>query len=402
MKRVLLVLWLFGCNDDYLLPSGGGGDDTDLPAGDGWCAVQSIFRSDCFNCHDASALGGLDLETDPYAALVNHAAAGDAAAVLVVPGDPDASALYQKLIDTQTFGGSMPPGGLLGAAATEVVRAWIADGASDVCEGPIDTTDTDGGASYHPDGFADPIAHGVEAKLQIQECVDCHGADLTGTGPAISCDTCHAPGWRTDCTFCHGDPAEGTGAPPVHISGADDGANASFIPHLVHTQVTDLKRALDCAECHTTPTDVLSPGHLFIADDTPAVAEVVFSAGLSDAARWNGNGQCTNLYCHGTGRGDNGTVAHTRQELACNDCHPDPTSTENAWETMSGDHDEHLKDGIQCWECHGDTTNNAMVITGIPLHVNGVANVALRPGMSRVGNECTGSCHGENHNSRNW
>jgi polyvinyl alcohol dehydrogenase (cytochrome) len=50
----------------------------------------------------------------------------------VVPGDPAASLLYQKLTGTQPCGESMPPssvGPLLAADKTDLVKRWIADGA---------------------------------------------------------------------------------------------------------------------------------------------------------------------------------------------------------------------------------------------------------------------------------
>ncbi len=76
-------------------------------------------------------------------------------------------------------------------------------------------------AGYHPEGFSRPEQHGIAANLQEltegKACGECHGADLAG-GTARGCDGCHADegheDWRTDCTFCHGDPAEGSGAPP--------------------------------------------------------------------------------------------------------------------------------------------------------------------------------------------
>lgn len=394
-----LLLLLAACSDDYILPKGGGADDTDIVTGTDFCAVQSVFAARCLNCHDDAALGDLDLATDPYAALVDVPSAQEPSIRLVVPGDPEASMLYQKVTDTQTSGGSMPPGGALDPAEVETIRAWIADGAGGTCDEPIDTDISP--TRYHPDGFDDPAMHGHDAKYQVQACTDCHGADLTGAGDALSCDTCHPAGWRTDCTFCHGDPAEGTGAPPVHISGEDDGRDASFIPHLAHVQQTEIKRALDCTECHVKPTDVLSPGHLFAADDTPGIAELSFALGLSPAASWNGNGGCSNLYCHGNGRADNGAIAHTATVSTCHDCHPDQTSGENAWDRMSGEHEKHLDEGVRCWECHGETTNADMEIIGLSQHISGEPDVALRQGMTFNG-RCTGTCHGEGHNSRSW
>ena len=77
----------------------------------------------------------------PLALVLNHVnpviAQGAALAglTLVVPGDPDASYLLDKLNDTQLdadVGGAgtvMPPGAMLGMGDLDAVSAWIADGA---------------------------------------------------------------------------------------------------------------------------------------------------------------------------------------------------------------------------------------------------------------------------------
>jgi hypothetical protein len=50
---------------------------------------------------------------------------------VVVPGDPDASLLAQKLRGTQTIGGEMPPGGELPQDELKTILDWIAAGAPD-------------------------------------------------------------------------------------------------------------------------------------------------------------------------------------------------------------------------------------------------------------------------------
>jgi hypothetical protein len=396
----LLLVAATACDDDFLLPSGGDGAPV---TGTGWCAVKAVFDNECTQCHSTSGqLGGLDLESDPYAAIVSQPAAADAALTLVTPGDAEASFLYLKLLSEPPAGGVMPPGSALDAATIEIVRAWIADGATqDACDGGDTRSDTDVNANaYHPEGFTDPAVHGAEAKLQTQACTDCHGATLEGNGAALSCDTCHEAGWREDCTFCHGDASTGQPAPPVHISGADDGANASFIPHLPHVEATEIKRELDCSECHVRPTDVLSAGHLFVGDTTPGAAEVDFSAGLAPVAQWN-NGTCTNNYCHGNGRGNNGEIAHDATVGSCSDCHAGP-NTPGAWRGMSGEHERHLDEGFACTECHNTTANAANQIIGLDVHVDGQPTLAFVSDMRRGYGTCNGTCHGEPHLGRTW
>ncbi len=392
-----LILLTAGC-DDHLFPaaSHGGG----APTESGWCGVQQVFQSQCLGCHGSGGLGGLDLATDPHAALVSVASSEYPGVVRVVPGDPDASLLYLKITGKQgDLGGPMPPGGTVDAASAELVRTWIADGAPSDCA----TAPTGPVGRYHPDGWADPGDHGLSAKLQEQRCTDCHGADLTGD-IAPSCDTCHTEkNWRTTCTFCHGGvDGDTTGAPPEDIDDNTNAATISFPPHLTHVLETDMHVAFDCVQCHVKPTDILSDGHIFIGDTSPGNADVIFGAGLSPAGSYNGQ-TCSNLYCHGNGQVANGVIDKDAGDRNCASCHPSINSGEDAWKQMSGEHEEHIDEGVACSECHSLTTLNDTSIVANPVyHVNGQPDVKLPAGMQRVGGECTGSCHGENHDGRNW
>jgi predicted CxxxxCH...CXXCH cytochrome family protein len=311
-----------------------------------------------------------------------------------VPGDTAGSFLLVKLLDQQEAaeGDPMPPGGVLDAASTALVEAWIAAGATEECTGPIDT----GSTTYHPAGFADPTVHGIEAKFQEQACTDCHGADLTGEGEAPSCDSCHTGGdaWRTSCTFCHGGDADSSGAPPEDID--DSSTDISFPAHAAHGAET-IHPAWGCEQCHQTPTDIFTAGHLFTADTTAGVAELTFSAGLSTAGSFSA-GTCSNLYCHGDGKtGSVGSATADGAAATCRTCHGDSSSPGS----LSGDHADHREDGLSCDDCHGDAASNTTF--DVPAeHVNGEINLDLPTGITMVDNHCTGSCHGEYHDNKNW
>src|SRR4051812_32454995 len=122
---------------------------------------------------------------------------------------------------------------------------------------------------YHPVGFADPAQHGPEMKLQKQNCRTCHGAQLMGGSSPVTCDSCHTPGWRTNCQFCHGHDA--TGVPPRDINGVTDVTKISFPAHAAHV-AGRISNAFACAQCHRPNLDVMSNLHVF--DTTPARAEV--------------------------------------------------------------------------------------------------------------------------------
>ncbi len=254
---------------------------------------------------------------------------------------------------------------------------------------------------YHPEGFADPAVHGLEAKLQQQDCTACHGADLSGG--EVSCDDCHAEGWRTDCTYCHGGVDNATGAPPEDIDDQADAALTSFPPHTEHVAGED-HPAYGCTECHVMPVDILTPGHLFVDDATPAVAETVFAGGLSPDGAWDG-ASCTNLYCHGDGQGPNGAIDLSAGSLGCGACHPPPSASAGEMFSMSGEHHEHSASrGVLCSECHGAVLDSSQAVVGDDLHVDGKPDVLLPKGISwdPKSRTCTGDCHEVRHPGRSW
>ena len=83
--------------------------------------VLPILRENCFRCHSEKAQGGLSLHKRDLLLLE-----GDSGDPAVVPGDPDASVLLQRVID-----GDMPPGEeSLSNAQIDLLRSWIQDGAN--------------------------------------------------------------------------------------------------------------------------------------------------------------------------------------------------------------------------------------------------------------------------------
>ncbi|MEQ1567215.1 MAG: hypothetical protein ABMA64_16360, partial [Myxococcota bacterium] len=337
------------------------------------------------------------LETDPHGALVGatSAAYGD---VLVAPGDPDGSLLMRKLDGTMAGdeGGPMPPTSALDPARLEVVRGWIEAGADAVCDTTTDPTVQ----LYHPDGWAAPELHGLAAKLQQDDCRSCHGEDLGPDGGTvgISCGSCHdavTPDWATTCTFCHGDPAEGSGAPPQDIDDVDDPAATSFPQHLAHVQQTELHVAWGCEQCHAEPSSALDPGHVFVDDDTAGVAEVTFDGGI--AAGGDYDGAACGVYCHTDGKG---TPVAPVPDVICGACH----SVKASLSKLSGRHLDHLSQddlgGITCVACH-DTAlvDPEYVIDPAKLdqHVDGAVQVVVPAGMAFDGAGCTGTCHEHAH-----
>lgn len=95
-----------------------------------------VFAKSCTfsSCHSASAPAeGLNLESPTHAKLVGVKARATGATdlTLVVPGKPDDSYLYQKLMQTKPRVGAQMPnnGDPLEAGRMTLVRDWIAAGA---------------------------------------------------------------------------------------------------------------------------------------------------------------------------------------------------------------------------------------------------------------------------------
>lgn len=96
-------------------------------------STDSAGRSACVLCHAGpTPAGRLNLSGDVYAALVNRPSSFKPGAILVVPGDPASSYLYQKLEGAPGIvGRRMPYNGppYLTDGQIDVVERWIEEGA---------------------------------------------------------------------------------------------------------------------------------------------------------------------------------------------------------------------------------------------------------------------------------
>lgn len=99
-------------------------------------AVDSSGRLACTPCHTdvgrTAASGLVLLEGRAYQALVGRASRGKPGAILVVPGQPDASYLLRKLEGAPDIAGARMPrsnGPFLTAGQISIIRRWIELGA---------------------------------------------------------------------------------------------------------------------------------------------------------------------------------------------------------------------------------------------------------------------------------
>jgi predicted CxxxxCH...CXXCH cytochrome family protein len=241
-------------------------------------------------------------------------------------------------------------------------------------------------------------------------CGSCHGAPPPAPHPAeTNCATCHPtmeensltfrdPGSHINgvvdlvgagvtggCTTCHGSTSS---APPKDLAGNTARTARGVGAHQIHLAPSNWHRAVTCSNCHAVPTTVDAPGHR----DGDNVAEVKFDT-LNPAGTYaSGTTTCATQYCHGNGRGNNGTISWLATgPLACGACH----SVNGTG--MSGDHARHInEENMRCSQCHATVVNQNMTIIGAALHVNGVHEVKMANGTyNPATRQCSNTaCHG--------
>ncbi len=135
--------------------------------------IQPIFDNNCGNCHLGNSSGGLNLSS--YANLMSND--------VVVPGNHQASTLYDRITRPESSQGDMPPSGSLSQNEIDLIAQWIDEGAlpesSDIA------------------GCMDPNAITCEDEidsLYFPECDTCSDDD--------PCDNYYNPGATLDNGLC--------------------------------------------------------------------------------------------------------------------------------------------------------------------------------------------------------
>ncbi len=89
--------------------------------------IQPIFNANCTSCHGGN--GGVNLRS--YTALMSSVG-NNYGSNVVVPGNPDASGLVDKIEPNPQFGNRMPNSSGLAQSEIDLIRQWIAEGANEV------------------------------------------------------------------------------------------------------------------------------------------------------------------------------------------------------------------------------------------------------------------------------
>jgi hypothetical protein len=128
---LVLVVALASCDDPESEPE----VEVEVETYDAtWQGVQLLFDDHCVRCHDGTNTFGLASEIEAELVEAGTTTGGTTGTAgsqggLVVPGDPDASRLWQSVSGVSLF--PMPmDAGLLDIETIDSIRVWIESGAA--------------------------------------------------------------------------------------------------------------------------------------------------------------------------------------------------------------------------------------------------------------------------------
>ncbi|MGC4121181.1 MAG: CxxxxCH/CxxCH domain-containing protein [Myxococcales bacterium] len=250
----------------------------------------------------------------------------------------------------------------------------------------------------HESGFSDPKVHGPEASRALATCQACHGEDLEGGKSGVSCGDCHAAGWKTNCTMCHGTAGVPNGAPPADTHGGTATTATTVGAHASHLNKSTFGKPVACTECHLLPASVTSAGHLDGDTATLTWGPLARSGGLTPA--WNRTtGTCSSTWCHG-GSLHGGTIPEPvwtqvdGTQAKCGTCHGLPPPAPHTTST-------------NCHDCHPDTVKADGtldlakskhldgIVEGNQAHPNGWSGGSMHGPAAKANLVSCKTCHGD-------
>ena len=234
--------------------------------------------------------------------------------------------------------------------------------------------------------------HGAPPSSHQQSstnCFDCHKLTVSQDSSIITENNTHIDGsiqlnysGAIVCNACHG--SINNPAPPNDVRGNQNVTDITVGLHQLHVTNNPFREALNCNECHLTPTNVTDSGHI----DSVKNAEITWGT-LSQKnganPSWNrSTGNCSNIYCHGDTIGGSASnfIWTENKSLDCTSCHGFPPAAPHP-------------QNPNCSGCHGqtvDSSNNNVILTANKTHIDGSIQMQYSNSLS-----CN-SCHGNVNN----
>ncbi|MAL16946.1 MAG: hypothetical protein CL670_07815 [Balneola sp.] len=127
--------------------------------------IQPIFNSRCTSCHGGQS--GVTL-TSYNATMESIGTQYDK--LIVIPGQPDASPLVDKIEPNPEFGVRMPQGGALSADQISLIRQWISEGANEVATSGEFVTDLPEGFKLNSN-YPNPFNPTTNISFEVPEAI---------------------------------------------------------------------------------------------------------------------------------------------------------------------------------------------------------------------------------------
>ncbi len=326
--------------------------------------VAPILADKCVSCHGGSSPAAGWSATSFLGTIACVAPSG---APATLPTDARAPILAALSI--------APHVGLLDAAQTAVLGAWVSSGAPG------------SGGGVHPSGIADPRSpdfHGTLLRASRWQ-------PMLNPGDPNACGRCHdgtpapvaglefaAPG-ATACTSCHNEPQGPLACDTCHGSAGHSypPRDACFFPadavnagaHAAHVLPSEERSVgYSCATCHPVPGDPVIGGL-----HGNGSVDILFDTALigPEASFDRATGTCA-VTCHDLGGARPRPTWSETTPMGCNDCHRSPPAN-------------HFPG--PCNSCHSEANAAGTALTGGPLHLDGQVELGNGSGLC-------GACHG--------
>ena len=255
--------------------------------------------------------------------------------------------------------------------------------------------------------------NGTDTMLDAYgKCSNLYCHSNVQTSPPGGVLTYRNPGWSDQpfevCNGCHEGPSDHFSMPVSGNTTRSHSKHASYGSFPCYACHANDPAMDGCQSCHTTDGSGPYDNHANYAIE---VAFINKYGGTYSGTTTPGDayGQCSNTYCHSSGKGTYTNPVWGGSALGCNSCHgtgnalgrPDYANA-GAGQPNANSHAKHALASSDCKSCHKDTTLTGTTINSTTLHVNKSLDVTFDATVAGSGATWTAAtktcssvlCHG--------